>query len=171
MPTDNLFLRTNLQWEDLVLPVATAHQVQEIITWIKTSPSMKEQMAKQTSSGYKALFYGEDDKTKTLTAALIGKAVVTEVIQLQLADFVAENEVETEKNFASIFEIAKQRNYILFLEHAATPADEIEVSDVLFNQLIQHLVDFPGLVIITSNTKANIPKALAENLQSAINFG
>lgn len=171
MPTDNLFLRTNLQWEDLVLPAATAHQVQEIITWIKTSPSMKEQMAKQTSSGYKALFYGEDDKTKTLTAALIGKAIVTEVIQLQLADFVAENEVETEKNFASIFEIAKQRNYILFLEDAATSADEIEVSDVLFNQLIQHLVDFPGLLIITSNTKANIPKALAENLQSAINFG
>lgn len=171
MPTDNLFLRTNLQWEDLVLPAATAHQVQEIITWINTSPSMKEQMTKQTSSGYKALFYGEDDKTQTLTAALIGKAVGTEVIQLQLADFVAENEVETEKNFASIFEIAKQRNYILFLEHAATPADEIEVSDVLFNQLIQHLVDFPGLVIITSNTKANTPKALAENLQLAINFG
>lgn len=171
MPTDNLFLRTNLQWEDLVLPAATAHQVQEIITWIKTSPSKKEQMTKQTSSGYKGLFYGEDDKTKTLTAALIGKAVGTEVIQLHLADFVAENDVETEKNFASIFEIAKQRNYILFLEHAATPADEIEVSDVLFNQLIQHLVDFPGLVIITSNTKANTPKALAENLQLAINFG
>lgn len=170
MPTDNLFLRTNLQWEDLVLPAATAHQVQEIITWIKTSPSMKEQMAKQTSPGYKALFYGEDDKTQTLTAALIGKAVGTEVIQLQLADFVAENEVETEKNFASIFEIAKQRNYILFLEDAAIPADEIEVSDVLFNQLIQHLINFPGVIILTSQSKTALPDALAESLQIAVEF-
>lgn len=172
MSTPNTFLRTNLQWEDLVIPAATANQVQDILTWINTQPSRNEEIfGKQTHPGYKALFYGGDNKTKTLTAALIGKVTGIDVISLQLLDLVAIDVEKTEKNFDIAFEIAKQHHHILFFEDAITLFDEAIVPIELIISLIQHILEFPGLVIMTSNSKANIPKALAENLQSAINFG
>jgi hypothetical protein len=71
MSTNYLLLRTNLQWEDVVLPAATAEPIQEILAWLKTSPSDREQVfGQQSYPGYQVLFDGEADETKTLTAAL-----------------------------------------------------------------------------------------------------
>lgn len=172
MPTNDLLLRTHLQWEDVVLPATTAQPIQEILTWLKTSPSDRGQVFGQHShAGYQALFDGEEDEIKTSTAALIGKVTGMEVIRLRLSDFVAEEPEKTEKNLASIFELATQRNYILYIEEVAAQIDEIAVEGALVDKFIQYLIEFPGLTIISSSSKAALPKELAKNLQTVVNFG
>ncbi len=173
-------INTKLDWDDLVLPVEVMMEIDNIITWIKHSRTIMEEwgLEKVVKPGYRSLFYGPPGTGKTLTASLIGSAVGADVYRIDLSMVVSKYIGETEKNLANVFDQAQSKNWILFFDEAdslfgkRTQANSS--NDRYANQeisyLLQRVEDFPGVVILASNIKANIDEAFSRRFQSAVYF-
>jgi len=85
---------------------------------------------------------------------------------------------ETEKNLASIFDEAERKNWILFFDEAdALFSKRTHVSDSHdryanpeVNYLLQRIEQFPGLVILATNTNESIDETFACRFQFVIHF-
>jgi ATPase family associated with various cellular activities (AAA) len=173
-------ISTPLDWADVVLEPSVLRQVDEIRTWMDHGRVLMEDwgLAKRLKPGYRALFYGPPGTGKTLTASLLGKTSGKEVYRIDLSMIVSKYIGETEKNLAGIFDLAEHREWILFFDEAdalfgkRTAANSS--NDRHANQqtayLLQRIEDFPGVVILASNLKANIDEAFTRRFQSIIYF-
>ncbi len=173
-------ISTKLTWEDLVLPVEVMMEIDNIVTWIKHSKTIMEDwgLDKVIKPGYRSLFYGPPGTGKTLTASLIGSSVGADVYRIDLSMVVSKYIGETEKNLANVFDQAESKNWILFFDEAdalfgkRTQANSS--NDRYANQeisyLLQRVEDFPGVVILASNIKANIDEAFSRRFQSIVYF-
>lgn len=173
-------IETNLEWKDLVLDDFVMRDIQEILAWLKHQDTIMNQwgMKKRLKRGYRALFYGPPGTGKTLTASLLGKETNLECYRIDLSQIVSKYIGETEKNMASIFDQAENKNWILFFDEAdalfgkRTAASDSK--DKHANQevayLLQRVEDFPGVVILATNLKSNIDEAFSRRFQSMIYF-
>lgn len=173
-------ISTNMDWDDIVLDHLVMEQVQEINKWLAHGETLMKEwgLFKKIKQGYKVLFCGPPGTGKTLTATLIGKAAQRDVYQVDLSMVVSKYIGETEKNLAKIFDTAANRNWILFFDEAdalfgkRTAANSS--NDRHANQqtayLLQKIEDFPGVVILASNLRANMDDAFMRRFQSIINF-
>ena len=85
---------------------------------------------------------------------------------------------ETEKNLARVFDLAENRNWILFFDEADalfgkrtstnTSNDRHANQEVAY--LLQRIEDFPGTVILATNLKSNIDEAFSRRFQSVVYF-
>lgn len=174
-------ITTNMDWDDIVLADNVMEQVTEISTWMEHGHTLMNDwgLAKRLKPGYRALFYGPPGTGKTLTATLLGKASGRDVYKVDLSMVVSKYIGETEKNLSKIFDIAQHRNWILFFDEAdalfgkRTAANSS--NDRHANQqtayLLQRIEDFPGIVILATNLKANMDEAFTRRFQSIIHFG
>ena len=64
------------------------------------------------------LFYGPPGTGKTLAATLLGKKNEMDVYRIDLSMIVSKYIGETEKNLAKVFDLAENRNWILFFDEA-----------------------------------------------------
>lgn len=173
-------LTTKMDWEDLILPPATAKQLAEIEIWLQYKDRLMGDwgMGKILKPGYKALFYGPPGTGKTLTANLLGKKVGIDVYRIDLSKLVSKYIGETEKNLSKVFDKAENRNWILFFDEAdALFGKRTSVSDAhdrYANQevsyLLQRIEDYDGLVILASNLKNNLDDAFMRRFQTSIHF-
>ncbi|MEM1000424.1 MAG: ATP-binding protein [Bacteroidota bacterium] len=173
-------VRTQLEWQDVILPPHTRVQVQEIQDWIRFGPALMNGMGlgKRLSPGFKALFYGPPGTGKTLTASLIGKTTDHPVYKVDLSMLVSKYIGETEKNLGKVFDLAESRRWILFFDEADSLfGKRTEVSssnDRYANQetayLLQRIETFDGVVILASNLKDNIDAAFSRRFQAVIPF-
>jgi len=173
-------ITTNMEWEDIVLDPLVMEQVTEISTWIEHGATLMNDwgLFRKIKPGYRALFYGPPGTGKTLTATLLGKASGREVYKIDLSMIVSKYIGETEKNLSGIFDIAQHKDWILFFDEAdalfgrRTAANSS--NDRHANQqtayLLQRIEDFPGVVILASNLRANIDEAFTRRFQSTIHF-
>lgn len=173
-------ISTNMSWEDVVLDHKVYEQVMEIRTWIQHRDVLMNEwgLGKKIKPGYRALFYGPPGTGKTLTATLLGKVSGCDVYKVDLSLIVSKYIGETEKNLSGIFDIARYKNWILFFDEAdalfgkRTGANSS--NDRFANQqtayLLQRIEDFPGVVILASNLKANMDEAFSRRFQSMIHF-
>lgn len=173
-------INTPLTWDDLVLPVEVMTEIENITTWIKHSKTIMEDwgLAKVIKPGYRSLFYGPPGTGKTLTASLIGASVGADVYRIDLSMVVSKYIGETEKNLANVFDQAETKNWILFFDEAdalfGKRTQASSSNDRYANQeisyLLQRVEDFPGVVILASNIKANIDEAFSRRFQSIVYF-
>ncbi len=173
-------ISTQLDWGDVVLDPGVLSQVEEIRTWMEHGQLLMEDwgLVKRLKPGYRALFYGPPGTGKTLTASLLGKASGKAVYRIDLSMIVSKYIGETEKNLAGIFDLAEHRDWILFFDEADALFGKRTVAnssnDRHANQqtayLLQRIEDFPGVVILASNLKANIDEAFTRRFQSIIYF-
>lgn len=173
-------ISTKLQWHDLVLSSSVLHEVENVTAWIKHSATIMETwgLAKNIKPGYRALFYGPPGTGKTLTATLIGSAVAADVYRIDLSMVVSKYIGETEKNLANVFDQAQNRNWILFFDEAdalfgkrtQTSSSNDRYANQEVSYLLQRVEDFPGVVILATNLKANIDEAFARRFQSLVYF-
>lgn len=173
-------LSTDLNWSDLILNPIVMDEVQNINTWIKYQNDILSNNAlkKNIGKGYKCLFYGPPGTGKTLTASLIGKYNSVDVYRVDLSQVVSKYVGETEKNLSRIFDIAENKDWILFFDEAeALFSKRTSVGDSkdrFANQqtayLLQRIEDYNGLVILATNLKPNIDRAFSRRIQSIINF-
>ena len=173
-------LSTDLNWSDLILNPIVMDEVQNINTWIKYQGDVLSNNAlkKNIGKGYKCLFYGPPGTGKTLTASLIGKYNSVDVYRVDLSQVVSKYVGETEKNLSRIFDIAENKDWILFFDEAeALFSKRTSVGDSkdrFANQqtayLLQRIEDYSGLVILATNLKPNIDRAFSRRIQSIINF-
>jgi len=173
-------LRSNYDWEDLVLAEDTKEHLDEIGLWLKHSDTLLNEwsMSKSIKEGYKALFYGSSGTGKTLTATLLGKKYKKPIYRIDLSQIVSKYIGETEKNLEKIFSSAEQKDWILFFDEADSlfgKRTSISSSnDKYANQetayLLQRIEDSTNLIILATNLKDNFDNAFLRRFQSIIYF-
>lgn len=173
-------ITTSLQWEDVVLGYDVMAEIGEINTWITGQHRVMEEwgLGRFLKAGYRTLFYGPPGTGKTLTASLIGKHNQMDVYRVDLSMIVSKYIGETEKNLARVFDLAENRNWILFFDEAdalfgkrtATDSSNDRHANQEVAYLLQRIEDFPGTVILATNLRSNIDEAFARRFQSVIYF-
>lgn len=173
-------ITTPLEWEDMVLDYQTHEALEEINTWIEHQHTIMEDwgLKRILKAGYRALFYGPPGTGKTLAATLLGKKNNMDVYRVDLSMIVSKYIGETEKNLAKVFDLAENRNWILFFDEADalfgkrtstnTSNDRHANQEVAY--LLQRIEDFPGTVVLATNLKSNIDEAFSRRFQSIIYF-
>jgi hypothetical protein len=173
-------IKTDLNWDDLILEPHVREEIEEIRTWIKwKSESSKEnEIEKLVKPGFRCLFYGPPGTGKTLTASLLGKISNKDVYKIDLSMIVSKYIGETEKNLEIVFDMAENKNWILFFDEAdalfgkrtATSSSNDKYANQETAYLLQRIEDYPGLILLATNLKMNIDDAFARRFQSMIYF-
>ena len=173
-------ITTELDWEDLVLDYQVTTELEEINTWISSGKIIMEDwgLSRILKAGYRSLFYGPPGTWKTLAVTLLGKKNNMDVYRIDLSMIVSKYIGETEKNLAKVFDLAENRNWILFFDEADalfgkrtstnTSNDRHANQEVAY--LLQRIEDFPGMVILATNLRSNIDEAFSRRFQSVIYF-
>lgn len=174
-------LETKLSWEDLVLDHDVYEEIEEINHWLEYGDKLLYEIGleKKIRKGYRTLFYGPPGTGKTLTASLIGKSNQMDVYRVDLSQVVSKYIGETEKNLSKLFDMAENKNWILFFDEADAlfgkrSSSTKDSKDRYANQevayLLQRIEDFNGVIILATNLKSNIDDAFARRFQSMIYF-
>lgn len=173
-------ITTPLNWEDLVMQDEGYSDLMEIRDWIKYGDQLLEEwgMKKQIKRGFRTLFYGPPGTGKTLSASLLGKVTGHDVYRIDLSMVVSKYIGETEKNLANVFDQAENKNWLLFFDEAdalfgkrtQTSSSNDRYANQEISYLLQRIEDFPGVVILCTNLKANIDEAFSRRFQSMIYF-
>lgn len=173
-------IETQLDWEHLVLPVSTLEQLDEIKHWILHGQTLLQdwEMYHKLQPGFTSLFYGPPGTGKTFSACLLGKHCGCDVYKIDLSAIVSKYIGETEKNLAKIFDMAENKQWMLFFDEAdalfgkRTKVDDSH--DRYANQeisfLLQRIEEFNGVTILASNLKGNIDDAFIRRFQSVVHF-
>ena len=173
-------ITTELDWEDLVLDYQVTTELEEINTWISSGKIIMEDwgLSRILKAGYRSLFYGPPGTGKTLAVTLLGKKNNMDVYRIDLSMIVSKYIGETEKNLAKVFDLAENKNWILFFDEADalfgkrtstnTSNDRHANQEVAY--LLQRIEDFPGMVILATNLRSNIDEAFSRRFQSVIYF-
>lgn len=171
---------SELTWDDLILDYQVAAELEEINTWISSGKTIMKDwgLSRFLKAGYRTLFYGPPGTGKTLAATLLGKKNQMDVYRIDLSMIVSKYIGETEKNLARVFDLAENRNWILFFDEADalfgkrtstnTSNDRHANQEVAY--LLQRIEDFPGMVILATNLRSNIDEAFSRRFQSMIYF-
>jgi len=173
-------ISTELDWKDLVLGEQAHREINDIQIWLDHHQQLFDDwgMRRALKPGYRSLFYGPPGTGKTLTATLLGKRIGRTVYRVDISKIVSKYVGETEKNLATIFDKAINKNWILFFDEADSifgkRTQVKESQDKYANQevayLLQRVEQFPGLVILATNFKSNIDEAFFRRFQSIIHF-
>lgn len=173
-------IETGMEWDDLVLEPHAMEEVEDIRTWIQHGGTLLKDwgMSHKIKPGYRSLFYGPPGTGKSLTACLLGKTFNMDVYRIDLSLVVSKYIGETEKNLSQVFDRAIHQQWILFFDEAdalfgkrtptASSNDRYANQEVAY--LLQRVEDFPGVVILATNLKANIDEAFARRFQSMVYF-
>lgn len=173
-------ITSRLSWSDLVLDPDAADDISGIIAWLRNAETVMRDwgMEKNAKPGYRCLFYGPPGTGKTLTASLIGAEVGLDVYRIDLSMVVSKYVGETAKNLSKVFQQAENKNWVLFFDEAdalfgkrtATSSSNDRFANQEVSYLLQRIEDFPGLVILASNLKANMDDAFSRRFQSVVYF-
>lgn len=173
-------LHTRRSWSDLILPQTTLNELQSIEAWYNCSQILMEEwdMQKTLKPGFRVLFYGDPGTGKTLAASLLGKYTKRPVFRIDVSMLVSKYIGETEKHLAKLFDIAENKNWILFFDEADSifgkRTNVRDAHDKYANQevsyLLQRIETFSGLIILASNYKNNMDKAFTRRFHSCIRF-
>lgn len=171
---------TNQEWDDLVVPEHILQGLEEIKDYILHGKRLKNdyQFGRKIKPGFKVLFTGPPGTGKTLTANLLGKYCQMDVYRVDLSMVVSKYIGETEKNLSRVFDMAENKNWILFFDEAdalfGKRSNTSDSHDRYANQevsfLLQRMEDFDGLVILCSNFKKNIDEAFFRRFQLLLDF-
>lgn len=173
-------ITSKLTWNDLVLSADVIDEIDQLHTWLRQGKELVNRwgLEKSIKAGYRSLFFGPPGTGKTLTATLLGASVGVDVYRIDLSMVVSKYIGETEKNLAGVFDQAENKNWILFFDEAdalfgkrtQTSSSNDRHANQEISYLLQRVEDFPGVVILASNIKANIDEAFARRFQSIIYF-
>lgn len=173
-------METKLGWEDLVLDAHVLNEVDEIRDWVEHGETLMNDwgMGRKIKPGFRSLFYGPPGTGKTLTASLLGKSAGLDVYRIDLSMVVSKFIGETEKNLANVFNQAEQKNWILFFDEAdslfgkrtQTSSSNDRYANQEVSYLLQRIEDFDGVIILSTNIKANLDEAFSRRFQSMIHF-
>jgi hypothetical protein len=179
-----LALRVNTihTWDDLVLPIPTLRQVQEVAAAIEYQNVVYSEWGFEhritSGKGLKVLFAGASGTGKTMTASVIAKDLGLDLYKVDLSGIVSKYIGETEKNLDRIFRAAHCSNAILFFDEAdALFGKRSEVKDahdryanIEVAYLLQKMEEHEGVVILASNLSKNIDDAFSRRMHYVVDF-
>lgn len=173
-------IETEMDWEDLIVSNKTQEGIQELKNWLEHHHDLlhKFNMKRMLKPGYRSLFFGPPGVGKTLAVSLLGKHINRPVYRIDLSMVVSKYIGETEKNLATLFKKAENKDWILFFDEAdaifGKRTNVRDAHDKYANQevsyLLQRIENFNGLVILATNFKTNLDSAFARRFQTYVEF-
>jgi SpoVK/Ycf46/Vps4 family AAA+-type ATPase len=173
-------ITTEYEPEQLIVPEETREGIDEIKLWLKHRDHLltKWKFSKKINAGFKCLFHGPPGTGKSLAAALLGKDQDLPVYRIDLSMVIDKYIGETEKKIRRIFDMAQNKNWILFFDEADALFGKRAVTqtaqDRFANQEVSYLLmrmeEYNGLAILATNLKQNIDKAFLRRFNSVVHF-
>jgi len=174
--------RTDLTFDDLILPDANKRQLSELRDRIRYRSQVYTGLGFERrlslGKGLIALFTGSSGTGKTMAAELLGREYGMQIYKVDLAAVVSKYVGETEKNLAKVFNEAEDANAILFFDEGeALFGKRGEVKEARdrwanteVNYLLQRIEEYRGVVIITTNFRQNMDSAFLRRLHASVDF-
>ncbi len=155
-------------WDKLALPARPLGTLRSIAT----------DVGKPSGAGCCVLFAGPAGTGKTMAAQVLARELQLDLYRVDLSAIVSKYLGETEKNLARLFAAAEAAKAILFFDEAdALFGKRTEVghahdrhANLETSFLLQRLESHRGLVILTSNQKANLDPAFTRRLRFVVDF-
>ncbi len=168
-------LTRNITLDQLILSETTKNEIDLIEKWLQVS----QNQGAEDLGGFKTLFYGPPGTGKSVTASALGIKYNIDVYRIDSSQLVSKYIGETEQNLKNLFDIASNKNWILFFDEADSlfsKRTEVNTSNDRFanqqtNYLLQLVEDYNGLVVLATNNKPNMDKAFVRRFSSMIFFG
>ena len=168
-------------WDDLVL----SYDQLEKINDLKLAAAHHQRLLDHPGFGYRfkkniiALFTGDPGTGKTLTAGLLGQYLDLPVYKIDLSRIVSKWVGETTKNLRNLFDIAENKNWILFFDEADSifgkrtqgsgqSNDQYHNQDISY--LLQRIDSYNGFIILSTNLSSNMDKAFNRRIDHEIIF-
>jgi len=176
-------LNTRLNWEDLILEEHAQQKLEEIAGWLEHNNKLTNvfNQSGHLKPGYRCLFYGPSGTGKTLAASLLGKRFNLPVFRIDLSHLISKYIGETSKNLKRVFDLAEDKNWILFFDEGdAIFGKRVDTSEssnknaAYVNQdiafLLQRIEKFNGLVIVATNLRNNMDDAFSRRFENTVHF-
>ncbi len=171
--------QTSESWEDLCLNSRETIDLMEVKSWLKNFTKLKENpLLGKSHKGYKALFFGPPGTGKTVSVGLLGKDLTMPVYRIDLSQIVSKWVGETEKNLKYIFDLASNKNWILFFDEGdalfGKRSDNSGSNDRYGNQeiayLLQRMEEHEGIIFLCTNKQHNMDDAFRRRFSSRVEF-
>jgi len=175
-------IEARYRWEDIVLPEERITQLKEIALQVLHRHVVYEEWGfagkASLGRGVSALFVGESGTGKTMAAEVIAGELGLDVYKIDLSGLVSKYIGETEKNLARVFDEASGASAVLFFDEAdAVFGKRTEVRDshdryanIEVSYLLQKIEEYDGIVVLSSNLRANLDDAFLRRLKAIIDF-
>ncbi|MBQ4812892.1 ATP-binding protein [Pseudoalteromonas luteoviolacea] len=162
---------------DMVLSEGVAQQLHELVSRINYQTELKSRLPRFTD-GCKALFWGRPGTGKSMAAEAIAGELQLPIYIVNLANIASKWIGETEKHLAKLFDEAERYNAILMFDEAdavfAKRSDVESSHDKNANMgvsyLLQRMERYSGLLLLSTNLKANLDEAFLRRFHSVIEF-
>jgi AAA+ superfamily predicted ATPase len=174
--------RTELTFDDLVLPASNRRQLQELRVRIHHRSHVYSGLGFERrlslGKGLIALFTGSSGTGKTMAAELLASEQGVDLYKVDLSAVVSKYVGETEKNLSKVFAEAEDANAIIFFDEAdALFGKRGEVKEardrwanIEVNYLLQRIEEYAGVVIMASNLRQNIDEAFLRRIHVLVEF-
>ncbi len=175
-------IRTQVTWDDLVLPDKEKQILQTITAQVRQRAKVYEKWGfankGQRGLGISVLFAGSSGTGKTLAAEMLANELHLDLYRIDLSSVVSKYIGETEKNLRRIFDAAEMGGAILLFDEAdALFGKRSEVKDshdryanMEVAYLLQRMESYRGLAILTSNLKNSLDQAFLRRLRFVVQF-
>ena len=175
-------IRTQVTWDDLVLPDKEKQILQTITTQVRQRDQVYEKWGfankGQRGLGISVLFAGSSGTGKTLAAEVLANELHLDLYRIDLSSVVSKYIGETEKNLRRIFDAAEMGGAILLFDEAdALFGKRSEVKDshdryanMEVAYLLQRMEAYRGLAILTTNLKNALDQAFLRRLRFVVQF-
>ncbi|MCU0430828.1 MAG: ATP-binding protein [Cytophagaceae bacterium] len=168
------------QWQDLILPHSVESKLSMLLSAFQHHKELTEHpgIGKHFKKSVVALFSGEPGTGKSMTAGMLGKQLGLQVYRIDISQLVSKWVGETAKNLRILFDVAEQKNWILFFDEADsifsrrskgdTAHDSAKNHDISY--ILMRIESFQGFVILATNLGINIDEAFRRRIDMEITF-
>jgi AAA+ superfamily predicted ATPase len=174
--------RTQVTFDDLVLPPMNRRQVEELRARIRQRGQVYSGLGFERrlslGKGLIVLFTGSSGTGKTMTAELLAREQGVDMYKVDLSAIVSKWVGETEKNLNQLFAEAEDANAIIFFDEAdalfgkrgEVKGGQDRWANLEVNFLLQRIEEYSGVVILATNLSQNIDEAFVRRIHVMVEF-
>lgn len=173
---------TRYRWADLVLP----QQTRDLLASVEQEARQRHALLKDAERGrlygsaalLTVLMTGPPGTGKSMSGQVLADALGLELMQIDMAATVSKFVGETAKNLSNVFRAARDANCAMMFEEAdslfarRTDADSVNArhANADTGHLLQLIEGHDGLVMLSTNRRANIDTAFLRRMRFIVEF-
>jgi hypothetical protein len=174
-------VESSARLSDLVVPDDLRTQLEEIVSWQRSSHRVRWAMDladDAIGTGLTCLLAGKSGTGKTFAARCLANELGLNLYRIDLSQVVSKYIGETEKALAQVFdEVEAGHGLLLFDEADALFGRRSEVKDahdryanIEVGYLLQRLESYDGIAVLTTNLQGNMDAAFVRRLRFILHF-
>ena len=172
----------DFSWDDLILSETLRKHLEDFCFEATDRASLWERPEARRlfpqGRGLIALFTGSPGTGKTMASQVIANSLNLDLFRIDLSSTISKYVGETSKNIERILSRASRMDVVLLFDEAdALFGKRTEIKDAHdrfantdTNYLLQAIEEYPGIVILASNRKANIDAGFMRRLRYVLEF-